>query len=581
MSGKKGRAALAILCAAVLVFGFFWIPLSARAEQGMVRVLLTKLNLTDRLTAALDGCYSLGDLSFQRGAKLLISCASGKIIVYYEGMALSADREIVLVRHQTEEGKENGLRLNGDYALYCGDLHITTDGHTLTPVLHIPVEEYLLGVVPYEMSDSFPLEALKAQAVAARTYALRKAGSPGDYDLVDNTNDQVFRGYSAANKQAVLAVAQTEGVCGYFNGALANCYYTASNGGQVELPQYVWGKSDGDYITRHEDPYDVENPESIVKKAFLAKHPKDGLVYSQAFTDALKMLMAEPLLSMGYTGNAEDIRIDSLEGAEVHAPKYGADSLVMTMLRLTVRAQARRAVTQAAKDDEDVSMFQIAPELQTAVPSSASPEPTATPAPQPAAFVPVPEPIVVEMTLFPMAKSMLGLSINSSMNEIITVEETADVFVIAARRYGHGVGMSQRGAQWQAGKYEWDYEKILRFYYPGMELRKIDTSVKLPPAIAAEYLTTPGPAATPTPRPTLIPLLEQPGEEGYVLTVNQIGVNSYLNLRSMPSTDSDVLRQLYYGQQLIALENQPEGWYKVRIGDLEGYVMEQFVERIK
>ena len=58
----------------------------------------------------------------------------------------------------------------------------------------LSVEDYLLGVVPYEMSNSFPLEALKAQAVCARTYALSHVQGDPYYDLEDTTNDQVFRG---------------------------------------------------------------------------------------------------------------------------------------------------------------------------------------------------------------------------------------------------------------------------------------------------------------------------------------------------------------------------------------------------
>ena len=145
------------------------LPVGARAEKNTVRVLLTRLNLTDRLEIALDGSYTLDGMSFQRGSRLVLSCTTGRIMVYYEGMALDSGKELVLTRHQAAEGLENGLRLNGDYALYRGDLHVKTDGKMLTAVLHIPIEEYLLGVVPYEMSDSFPLEALKAQAVAART----------------------------------------------------------------------------------------------------------------------------------------------------------------------------------------------------------------------------------------------------------------------------------------------------------------------------------------------------------------------------------------------------------------------------
>ena len=176
---------------------------------------------------------------------------------------------------------------------------------------------------------------------------------------------------------------------------------------------------------------------------------------------------------------------------------------------------------------------------------------------------------------------MLSLGINGMNNEIVTVEEGEKDFVIAARRYGHGVGMSQRGAQWMAKQYHWTYDQILRFYYPGLAFRKTDTQVTPAPALSAKYLTTPGPAASPTPRPTLMPVTQtlQPGE--WLAIVNQIGQNSYLNLRAQPSTDSDVLRQLYYGQQLIVTEKLNDDWLRVKTDGAEGYVMAQFVEKVE
>lgn len=548
------------------------LPVGARAEKNTVRVLLTRLNLTDRLEIALDGSYTLDGMSFQRGSRLVLSCATERIMAYYEGMALDSGKELVLTRHQAAEGLENGLRLNGDYALYRGDLHVKTDGKMLTAVLHIPIEEYLLGVVPYEMSDSFPLEALKAQAVAARTYALYKMrGASGAYDLVDNTNDQVFRGYNASNERAIRAVQETAGVACYNNGALAICYYTASNGGQVELVRNVWGKGEGDYITMHDDPYDVENPESMVKSAAIAKTAKDGIVYNQQLTDYLLDGVSEAVTALGYSGDAADTRIAGVAGISLHTPQGGTSSKVMTQMRFDLTVQCRQKPT-AAMQDEEVNLFAL-PET--------TPEATSAPQPTQAPFVTLEQTVQVDVPVFSAIEPWLGLSINGSNNEILTVREENDRFVIESRRYGHGVGMSQRGAQWMAGQYGWTYDQILRFYYPGLALKKTDTQVTLPPAVSAAFLTTPGPAATPTPRPTLMPASDQLKAGEWRVKVTQISANSSLNLRSAPSTASDVLRVLYYGQELLASPCDEEGWIKVRTDVTEGYVMEKFVEKIE
>ena len=548
------------------------LPVGARAEKNTVRVLLTRLNLTDRLEIALDGSYTLDGMSFQRGSRLVLSCTTGRIMVYYEGMALDSGKELVLTRHQAAEGLENGLRLNGDYALYRGDLHVKTDGKMLTAVLHIPIEEYLLGVVPYEMSDSFPLEALKAQAVAARTYALYKMrGASGAYDLVDNTNDQVFRGYNASNERAIRAVQETAGVACYNNGALAICYYTASNGGQVELVRNVWGKGEGDYITMHDDPYDVENPESVVKSAAIAKTAKDGIVYNQQLTDYLLDGVSEAVTALGYSGDAADTRIAGVAGISLHTPQGGMSAKVMTQMGFDLTVQCRQKPT-AAMQDEEVNLFAL-PET--------TPEATSAPQPTQAPFVTLEQTVQVDVPVFSAIEPWLGLSINGSNNEILTVREENDRFVIESRRYGHGVGMSQRGAQWMAGQYGWTYDQILRFYYPGLALKKTDTQVTLPPAVSAAFLTTPGPAATPTPRPTLMPASDQLKAGEWRVKVTQISANSSLNLRSAPSTASDVLRVLYYGQELLASSCDEEGWIKVRTDVTEGYVMEKFVEKIE
>ena len=72
----------------VLASGFH--PATGHAAPSLVRVLLTKLQLTDRLEVSLDGSYTIGGMSFQRGADLVVSSSTGKLMLYYEGMAMNA-----------------------------------------------------------------------------------------------------------------------------------------------------------------------------------------------------------------------------------------------------------------------------------------------------------------------------------------------------------------------------------------------------------------------------------------------------------------------------------------------------------
>ena len=192
------------------------------------------------------------------------------------------------------------------------------------------------------------------------------------------------------------------------------------------------------------------------------------------------------------------------------------------------------------------------------------------------ALVPRKTQVTISLPVFNTVEDALKLSVNQTDNEIITVSQTEDSFVFESRRYGHGVGMSQRGAQWMAAQYGWTYQQILNFYYPGMTIETFSYTHKIPEAVSNAFLATPGPPATPTPRPTAQPLTSTPAPGQTVVTVHNIGVNSYLNLRAQPSTSSDVLRQLYYGQKLILVKDLGE-WIQVRMDDMEGYVMKEFV----
>lgn len=537
-----------------------------RAEKkmsGVVRVLLTRLNLTDRAEISLDGSYTLNDIAFQRGSKLTAAVVDKEIYVYYEGMSLNAGKKLILTRHETDGGMENGVRINGNYPLHPGDLYLTVENGRLRAVLHAPVEEYILGVVPYEMSDSYPLEALKAQAVAARTYALRKAGSSGDYDLVDNTNDQAYYGVKQENVNAARAVRETAGVCGYWKGSLAQCYYSASNGGVTELPKHVWGDAESGCYAAVEDPYDLENPDSVVKKYTLPKCLSSNADLGKLQGTVLSIL-SEQMESQGWDGDADYIRVTAIQAAETALPLYRDGGGVMTLLRLTLTVEGRRLTD--INGEEEISIFD---------------DPAVTPAPAEhteewGPMRALPSPVTVALDLFPTVESALNLSINPGSNEVISIRETEDAFVIESRRYGHGVGMSQRGAQRMAGKYAFTYDQILRFYYPGMTLETVSYTFSAAPMLTHQFLATPGPAASPTPRPTLMPLSATPGPGEYKVTVGNIGVNSYLNLRAEPNTQSEVLRQLYFGQPLMVVQDLGE-WLLVKTDSIQGYVMAQFV----
>lgn len=119
-------------------------------------------------------------------------------------------------------------------------------------------EEYLKGVVPSEIGNSL-LEACKAQAVAARTFALSRSKGKG-YITDKSSVDQAFRTsrISSSYPNAIQAVEETAGEVLYYNGSLVGtCVYSASNGGRIRSSEEVWGGKRG-YLISKDDPYDTK-----------------------------------------------------------------------------------------------------------------------------------------------------------------------------------------------------------------------------------------------------------------------------------------------------------------------------------
>ena len=548
-------------------------PASADTPSS-IRVYLRRLQVEDTLRVTVKGQYATQDgrLSFSDGAKLVVVLRGDQLVLHTGQAAVVMGSSIKLVRCQSET--PGYLLLNDGAGMYEGDLSLDIVENAIRPILTINVEDYLLGVVPFEMGDSFPLEALKAQAVTARTYALRKSGSSGAYDVEDTTNDQAYRGRTTSSPLSEQAVTETKGLCGVYRGALASCFYSASNGGQTELGQHVWPTDAPDaygYMDMRDDPYDLENRNSVVKRYTLQKKPGEKGI-GEALHQALTTAMGEQLSALGVEADGELVRFDEIQSVEAVTPKYDGDSRLMTDLRFTVKISVRDYT------------FRQTPSPQPAASSTPhadeTPAPTATPAFSP--YRKVKEAVTVTLPIFTEAERAMGLSINVSQNELITVSDIGSAFLIESRRFGHGVGMSQRGAEQMARQYGMTYEQILAFYYPGMGLVSYDTGSAPLPTLNAELMATPAPTPSPTPRPTLMPVSTNQMPEGaYLAVVSNIDEDSTLNLREQPSTSAEVIRRLYKNQPLIVLSVSKDGWAHVKTDVMEGYVRSEYLQAEK
>ena len=125
---------------------------------------------------------------------------------------------------------------------YRGHFKVINDGGALTVMNDLPLEEYIQGVVPSEMPSGWEIEAHKAQAIAARSYALANMGKRAKYgyDLKDTPEDQAYGGASAETNRTNKAVNDTEGIVLVCQGKIVPAYYSASAGGQTRKASQVW-----------------------------------------------------------------------------------------------------------------------------------------------------------------------------------------------------------------------------------------------------------------------------------------------------------------------------------------------------
>jgi stage II sporulation protein D len=155
-----------------------------------------------------------------------------------------------------------GPALNGiSSGLYRGAIEVLPDGGGLTAVNVLDLDTYVRGVVAGEMPSSWPLEALKAQAVAARTYALATRKTTGAFDQYPDTRSQVYRGVLGESVRSDAAVAQTAGRILTYGGAPAVTYYFSTSGGHTENVEFSFiGALSKPWLVGVPDPYDDRSP---------------------------------------------------------------------------------------------------------------------------------------------------------------------------------------------------------------------------------------------------------------------------------------------------------------------------------
>jgi stage II sporulation protein D len=196
--------------------------------------------------SALDGAGTVHKLPagpLVLRAKLVLPTADGP---------LSAAPPLVV-----RPGKATPLSLDGRQ--YRGRLEIVPQGRFLRVVNVVPLEIYLQGVVANEMPHTWPLAALKAQSVAARSYALANLVKGKPFDLYADVRSQVYQGVAGERPRTSEAVRVTAGQVVLYDGELATTFYYSSSGGRTASAADVFG-TEIPYLVSKPDPWDKASP---------------------------------------------------------------------------------------------------------------------------------------------------------------------------------------------------------------------------------------------------------------------------------------------------------------------------------
>jgi stage II sporulation protein D len=234
------------------ILGHYYRNTTMGQASGRVRVLL----LASVGSSTFGGANKVGSKSINPNRNYIVRRVGGRIVV-----KTPRGKRIARSSGTLRVTGPNGLVTVAGKGSYR-DAIVYRPGLSggVTAVNHVELENYIRGVVPNESPASWPIEALKAQAVAARSYALGTNSNNPVFDHYDTVASQVYGGYSSENVRTNRAVARTRGEVLRSNGRVIVAYFHSTSGGYTENNENVWGGSPIPYIRGVRDPWDRHSP---------------------------------------------------------------------------------------------------------------------------------------------------------------------------------------------------------------------------------------------------------------------------------------------------------------------------------
>ena len=341
------------------------------------------------------------------------------------------------------------------YRYYGGFQYQRIDGKDMNVVNFLTMDDYIKGVIPYEMNAAWPLEALKAQAVAARTYTaahLNHHRSQG-FDLCCEVDCQTYRGVNASDVNSDRAVDETSGVYMTYDGKYVNAFYFSSDGGATEDCANVFSE-DLPYLKGKPDPY-----EAYIETG----HDHWAFVYSADEITAilrLKNYRCAQIVSVTPTytnmGNIYSIKFTDANGVNWVFSKDRAGSILFSNTYRKYTYSQRFTITDADASEEEGSFFVAAGDGINLIPDNI--------------FV-----VAGNGTVHSVGGAGNAVVLSADGTDTVSLHGyasgtiTAPSYLIRGSGWGHNVGMSQYGARAMA-EMGMNYTDILSFYYEGVDI---------------------------------------------------------------------------------------------------------------
>ena len=368
-----------------------------------------------------------------------------------------------------------------DYRYYGGFRYERINGGNLTVVNIVDLETYIKGVIPYEMSNSWPLEALKVQAVCARSYAYINIQSGKHtryhFDVCNTTDCQVYYGAGSrnssyqANERTDQAVDETAGEYAWYNGQVIEAFYSSSHGGASESVYNVWGSSLSQYpyLCGVSDPYEADVADRNAYSSWTVSYTSEELAQRlQNYGYNTSSGIASLTLTYSELGNVINVRVNYKNGQYNDITTkltYGIrSSFDVPSIRFTVNGQGSTSgsgnnsgtgggsltvnggSSLGLQDSYTViggggTQSQVALEDLYTISGSGSIDPAGE-----------------------GVSTGGGSSTDTPSGTQVTV--SGSTYTFQGSGYGHQLGLSQYGALAMVER-GFTYEEIIEFYYPG------------------------------------------------------------------------------------------------------------------